>query len=375
MERDPEVSAKDAVAGSDDGVDGVDCAEDLAAVLSSMLGGTRFAELGEALRSVEQLSGARRRRALALCRAGNRLLELDAVGFDEVDGVPADLAAEVERMRFPATYTDPVRGSLESLVPLYGLMLEALDVHWARRDTAHVVLILHLLAEYLPLLVWEPVLGHAGDPLRLRDHVDNTLWATPACPMPRHRRSAAERVLAMRPDAPSGPVPPEQWRAYLDRWHARVAGALRQCARRPGGGRPNPDDGGCDRPCGVVTVLPADVVDDLAARMALATAFAAAPVVELRHSAPVGHFFGVPQQDDVRSAWDESVTWLSRPWSGAGPSGGNPCGGGLKAAETEALPGLRHLLSLVAGREVVPSRILERLREEVSHVLGDLVDG
>lgn len=353
----------------------VDCAEDLAAVLASMIEGARFTELSECLRSIEQLSGERRRTALALCRAGARLLELDAVGFHEVQGVPADLVAEVERMRFPSTYTEPTRGSLDSLVPLYGLMLEALDVHWGRGDMAHVVLILHLLAEYLPLLVWEPVLGHAGDPLRLRDHVDGTLWATPDCPMPRHRRSAAERVLAMRPDAPSGPVPPEQWRAYLDRWHARVAAALSQCARRPGQGRPSADDGGCDRPCGVVTILPGDVVEDLAARMVLATAFAAAPVVELRHSAPVGHFFGVPRRDDVSAAWEESLARLCRPWGGAGPYGGNPSGGGLKAAETECLPGLRHLLSVMAGREVAPTRVLERLREEVAGVLGDLLDG
>lgn len=358
-------------AGRDD--DSADCAEDLAAVLATLLDDARFGELVEALRSVEQLSGARRRRAVGLCRAGARLLQLDAVGFDEVEGVPRDLAAEVGSMRFPSAYEEPGRGSLGSLAPLYGLMLEALEVHWARGDTAHVVLILHLLAEYLPLLVWEPVLGHAGDPPRLRDHVAGTLWATTECPMPRHRRSAAERVLAMVPDETSGPVPPEQWRSYLDRWHARVASGLRQCARRPGGGRPAPGDAGCDRPCGVVTVLADDVREDLAARMALAANFADSPVVALRHSAPVGHFFGVPRQDDVSEAWQETAAWLCRPWTGQGPFGGNPCGGGLRARPDEPLPGLEHLLSAAAGRQVRRSSILARLRAEVSGVLGDLL--
>jgi len=351
----------------------VDCAEDLAAVLGSLLADARFAELAEALRSVDQLSGSRRRRALALCGAGARMVRLDAVGFDEVEGVPADLAAQVRAMRFPAAYAEPERGSLGSLVPLYGLMLETLHAHWARGETADVVLILHLMAEYLPVLVWESVLGHAADPAELRPYVEGTLWATEQCPMPRHRRSAAERVLALRPR--SGPVPPEQWRVYLDRWHSRVAGGLRQCGLRPGAGRPDPGDAGCDRPCGVVTRIPADVVQDLAARMALAAELADSPVVALRHSAPVGHFFGVPGTDDVLDAWQETVTAVCRPWASehqdAEP---NPCAVGLDKADAEPLPGLQHLLSLLAGRPVRPTGVLERLRQEISAVLGDLVD-
>lgn len=347
----------------------VDCAEDLAAVLSSLLEDARFTELGEALRSVEQLSGPRRRRALSLCAAGARLGQLDAVGFDEVEGVPPDLAAQVVRMRFPAAHADLERGSLESLVPLYGLMLEVLGAHWARGDTAHVVLILHLMAEYLPLLAWEPVLGHAGDPGRLREHVEGTLWATPDCPMPRHRKSAAERVLAMVPR--SGPVPPEQWRAYLDRWHSRVAGALMQCARRPGQGRRDAGDAGCDLPCGVVTVLPDDVLTSLTSRMTLAAVLLDSPVVALRHSAPVGHFFGVPGVDDVLEAWQETLTAVCRPW--ADGAAANPCEGGLDKADREPLPGLAHLLSVVAGRPVAASRVLDRLRDELATVLDDLL--
>lgn len=94
--------------------------------------------------------------------------------------------------------------SLHSLEPLYALMLEALGVHWDRREMNYIVLVLHLMAEYLPLSAWERDLGYAADPLRLRSQVSvpGSLWATPQCPMPRHRRSAAERVSTLRDEVP-----------------------------------------------------------------------------------------------------------------------------------------------------------------------------
>lgn len=365
-----------------------DVAEDLAGVLASLLEDVRFTELAVALRSVDSLGGVERRRVLALCDAGARLLMLDAADFAEVDGVPAGLRADVLAMQFPQRPDGEARGSLGSLVPLYGLMLEALAVHWDRGDTTYVLLVLHLMAEYLPLLAWEGQLGHAGDPLRLRPQVDGTLWGTRECPMPGHRRSASLRVLAMDPAAPGGGVHPQQWSVYLDRWHARVSGALRQCALRPGDGRPNPEDGGCDRECGVIALAGA-AVPDLAARMALATDYAASPVVALRHSAPVGHFFGVPGCAEVRASWDETVTWICRDWAGPGRHGGNPVGGGLVGGGAtrggpargrpptdghEPLPGLQALLSAVAGRPVRPSSLLGRLRDEVAAAVAGLLE-
>lgn len=347
-------------------------AEDLAGVLASLLDGVRFADLEVALRSVESLQGADRRRVLALCRAGARLLELDAADFAGVEAVPADLRADVEAMQFPRGADDEPRGSLDSLVPLYGLMLESLAVRWDRGETVYVLLVLHLVAEYLPLLAWEGRLGHAGDPLRLRRQVTGSLWGTEDCPAPGHRRSAATRVLDLDIGSGGG-VPPQQWRAYLDRWHARVAGHLRQCALRPGDGRPNPEGAGCDRDCGVMS-LAGDRVDDLAARMTLATDFADSPVVALRHSAPVGHFFGVPDREEVLEAWDESVTRLCRDWGADRAHGGNPVGGGLAPDVGEVLPGLHSLVSAVAGRPVAPTGVLARLRDEVARSLADLLD-
>lgn len=347
--------------------------EDLAAVLAALLADLRFAELGECLRCVDALQGPDRRRVLELCRAGRRLLDLDAVGFADLDVAGDDLRAAVRAMQFPTRSDARERGSLDSLAPLFGLMLECLAVHWVRHETSRVTLLLHLMAEYLPLLAWEPVLGHAGDPLRLRPHVTGTLWATPECPAPRHRRSAAERVLMLRPEHPEG-VQAEQWRVYLDRWHARVAGMLRQCALRRGQGRPNPEAGGCDRDCGVVTSLPDEVLADLASRMALAAAFADSPVVALRHAAPVGHFFGVPDDEEITAQWKTSLDWLCRSWSATDGSAANPAGGGLPADGDEPLPGLHAFLSVVAGRPIRPTRLLTDLRDEVATVLQPLLE-
>ncbi len=351
-----------------------DCAEDLAGVLASLLADMRFAELGQSLRSVDALRGRDRGRVLALCEAGRRLLDLDAVGFGEVDGVSADLRDAVLAMQFPPHADTLERGSLTSLAPLFGLMLECLDVRWRRDETSFVTLLLHLMAEYLPLLAWEPVLGHAGDPVRLRRWVTGTLWATAECPAPQHRKSAAERVLLLRPESPDG-VQPEQWKVYLDRWHARVAGMLRQCALRPGGGRPNPESGGCDRACGVVTQLDDDTLGDLAARVALAAGFADSPVVALRHAAPVGHFFGVPERDEIALQWKVTIERLCRPWAapGDGCDPGNPIGDGLEVDEDEALPGLAAFLSVVAGRPIRPTTLLSQLREDISQVLSPLL--
>lgn len=352
-----------------------DCAEDLAGVLVSLLEDLRFAELGEAVRSLEALRGPDRRRVLDLCRAGRRLLDLDAVGLADDEGLDDGVRDVVRAMQFPSRPQASPRGSLQSLAPLYGLLLESLRVHWSRGETARVTLLLHLMAEYLPLLAWESALGHAGDPLPLREHVAGTLWATPECPAPRNRRSAAERVLALDPGSPEG-IQAEQWKVYLDRWHARVAAMLRQCALRPGEGRPHPDGGGCDRPCGVATRLPADTLQDLAGRMALATAFAESPVVALRHAAPVGHFFGVPDAAEVSAQWKETVDWLCRDWSVGRASAGrvvNPVAAGLPAEPGEPLPGLRAFLSTVAAQDLAEATVLHELRDAVAVILAPLL--
>ena len=359
--------------------DSADCAEDLAGVLGTLLDDLRFAELGDVLRVVEALRGADRRRVLGLCRAGERLLALDAQGFGSVEGVPEDLAGIVEAMHFPQEPTEQPRGSLADLDGLFGLMLEALDVHWRRGDTAFVVLLLHLVAEYLPLLAWQDLLGHAGDPLLLRGQVAGTLWGTAACPQSRSLRSAAERVLDLDVRSDGGGIHPEQWEAYLERWHARVSSCLSQCGRRTRPGRPGSDALGCDRTCGVVTPYADADLESLADRLTLAASYADSPVVALRHSAPVGHYFGVPTREEVRRAWDESVERFTRRWGAqdapARPDRpANPLEGvQLEPLEDEALPGLSAFLTAVAGHPVRPGTLLQRLAGEVGAVLAPLI--
>src|SRR3712207_8902066 len=62
---------------------------------------------------------------------------------------------------FPYTTLFRSRGALTSLVPLYELMLEVLQIRALRREPLQVVVTAHLIGEYLIQLAWESTLGHA----------------------------------------------------------------------------------------------------------------------------------------------------------------------------------------------------------------------
>ncbi|GAA5026767.1 hypothetical protein [Actinopolymorpha pittospori] len=316
-------------------------------------------------------------RVEALALAGERLLDLDAEDFDLIAAdraLPEEVVAPVRAAQFPRAPNDADRGSLRSLGPLYSLMLEAMDIRWRRREPVHAVVLLHLIAEYFPLLAWEGVLGHAGDPRELTRFVqiEDSRWGRrdPACGHNSAQRSAAQRIgTAMRGDADS-------WDAYLDRFHSRTADALARCASHPVEGRP-PLEGVCRQPCTVWTQLPQDVRLDLGARVQLARMYAESPVVALRHHAPVGHFFGVPAPGEITQAWQRSWARLARPWR----DGANP----LKTAEdadgldppyagtargVEVLPGLRELVSAVAGRPIETGSVLRTIRDSILDALA-----
>ncbi|GAB3409579.1 hypothetical protein [Flindersiella endophytica] len=370
-------------------------------VVQALLADYRFAGVAAVVRLLD-LPASTVHRIEALAKTGERLLDLDAEDFDELaarEDLPPEVVEPVRAAQFPRRPGGQTRGSLRSLHPLYALMLEALDIRWLRREPVHVVVLLHLFAEYLPMLAWESVLGNSGDPRELIrfTSVQGSLWGHKerACDHTAAQRAAAHRMgQAMRGDE-------EGWTVYLDRFHSRVADALGRCASHPVSGRPM-IDGVCRRPCGLWLQLSEPVREDLGARMHLARMYAESPVVALRHHAPVGHFFGVPAPSEIAQAWERSWQRLDRPWdSGDNPlhqsarsagqgnghvdehrrgrsahstSGANPAISGQQAVNdlAEALPGIGRVLSAVAGRPVHAGGVLRTIRDSIAgQLLGD----
>jgi hypothetical protein len=383
-------------------------------VVQALLADYRFSGVAAVVRLLD-LPGPTLHRIEALAKTGERLLDLDAEDFDVLaarEDLPAEVVEPVRAAQFPRRPNGETRGSLRSLHPLYALMLEALDIRWLRREPIHVVVLLHLFAEYLPMLAWESVLGNSGDPRELLRFtgVEGSLWGHKdrACDHTAAQRAAAHRMgQAIRGDE-------EGWTVYLDRFHSRVADALGRCASHPVSGRPM-IDGVCRRPCGLWSQLSEPVRDDLGARMHLARMYAESPVVALRHHAPVGHFFGVPAPSEVAQAWERTWQRLNRPWDSgdnplhlsAGRGNGhadtlpvgsdgdgrareqaghhdgrseldafvtNPATSGHRAANDlpEALPGIGRVLSAVAGRPVRAGGVLRTIRDSIAgQLLGD----
>ncbi|HEX6443830.1 MAG TPA: hypothetical protein VF053_01990, partial [Streptosporangiales bacterium] len=243
------------------------------------------------------------------------------------------------------------RGALESLLPAYRLMLEVVAIRWMRGDMSRALSALHILNEYLPLLVWQPVLGHAADPARLGGYVrrPGSLWASDdrACEHgPVERRAARiAATVASRPVA--------EWLSYLDRHHSHVADALAACA------------GFCAADCTVRTQLPSGVREDLRLRMRVARRLGGSPLVVLRHAAPVGHGFGVPDAREVVDAWEQTRARLTDP---SLPDAEAGLGRTVRTDDGYVLPGLPSFLSAVSGLDVRPDTLVQDVREEVARL-------
>lgn len=311
------------------------------------------------------------RQARDLATAARRVLDLDAEDFATIaDGFNAPWSGRLAECSFPLEPRDPQRGALGSLTPLYELMLEVLQLRAARREPLQIVVVAHLIGEYLVQLAWQSVLGHAGDPLRMAESVSGTRsrWGTddPACPHSSALKATAKRSL----NACNGDV--AGYTAYLDRFHSRLGDALSVCAMNhdtvAAGQRPDVGDT-CSNPCSFVTRPPMELRRDLDARVRLALLYGDSPIVALRHHAPVGHFFGVPSVPEISAAW--LLTWdrVSQQWE----DGSNPLvDSGLPAAGTadEALPGMSALVSAVAGRPIGPGHLVRDIGRDVTRALG-----
>jgi hypothetical protein len=296
-----------------------------------------------------------------LCSFGQRLIDLDAEDFGvrertgdpavDAHRVPEDLLGRARASRMPQSAKEDTRGALRTLRPAYGLLLEVIQARWRRREMAALVAAVHIAAEYLPLLAWEPVLGHAGDPALLPASVTGpgSRFGVPAeggrrrdCDLTRPEQSAAERALRVAREPGPG------WRNYLDRQHSTVAAALGTCAAS------------CRTPCDVITRLAPDVRGALSERCGLAREFAEGALVRLRHAAPVGHGFGVPNPEEVSDAWARTRRSLGRLPLGAPVAG---------AAAEYPLAGLPELVSAAAGHRIVPDTLL---RDVAAHLVGIL---
>lgn len=298
----------------------------------------------------------------ALCSFGQRVLDLDAEDFGmpetvgDSSAIPRRFMSRSRASRMPQTPREQPRGALRTLRPAYALLLEVIEIRWRRHDLAALVAAVHIASEYLPLLAWEPVLGHAADPALLGRSVSGPGsrfgTARPAgeprsCDHTRAERSAAERALRVAKE------PPDGWRAYLDRQHSYVSAALGVCAV------------GCRTPCSVTARLPEDVRAGLAARCKLAAEFTEGALVRLRHAAPVGHGFGVPSREEVADAWARTRTSLGHRELGRAALAG-------AAGDTYPLPGLPALFSAIAGTEITPGTLLYDVAAHVAGVLDQI---
>jgi hypothetical protein len=309
-------------------------------------------------RSDRQLADAQQ-----LCAFGQRVLDLDAEDFglsdatiganithsiaDRIDGdaVPPDLVARSLLARVPQSAGEAERGILGSLRPAFCLLLEVIEVRWLRRETSPLVAAVHTASEYLPMLIWEPVLGHAGDPARMPGSVGGagSRWGDfldRECPHTKPQKSAAERCLRVAGEQDSG------WRAYLDRQHSIVSRALGTCASE------------CQTRCTVIASRPEEDQQRLAAHCRIAAELQGSAIVRLRHSAPVGHGLGVPSPDEVAEAWLHTRTTLGA----REPS--------VLADDGYPLPGLPSLLSTLAGVPVRPSTIIADTAAALRHALA-----
>jgi len=325
------------------------------------------AMLGAALERRDTAGDLPRARALAV--AAKRVLDLDAEDYAEIASgfAGAHWAEELAAACFPQEPRQENRGALGSLAPLYALMLEVLDLRSHRAEPLQVVVTAHLIGEYLPQLAWESTLGHAGDPLRLRENVGERWGAEdPACPHGSALRATCKRALNAAHGDRAG------FLAYLDRFHSRQGAALAICAMNHAtiGAGERPDVGvTCPDPCSWAVRGTLGERRDLDARVRLALVYQNSPIVALRHHAPVGHFFGVPSTTEISTAWLRTWEKLTAPW----PDGTNPLlrGGAPGAPEPdEALPGMSALVSAVAGRTIGPGRLIRDIGTDIAAAVG-----
>lgn len=291
-----------------------------------------------------------------LARLGEAVLNVDTHDFEswcDDSQVPQHIREDLALRIWPMTMQENAVGALDSLIPTFELLLEVFEIRVLKGDVSMGLSIIHLMTEYLPLLAWEQELGHAGNPRQLSRYLSqpDSMWHSDECPLNRQQRKAFENVITANDSQ-------KNWGSYLRDNHSRVASALSICAGVP---NPSSDISGqrtCRTPC---SIRKGNI--DLAWSMVLVRRLKDSSLLTLRHDAPVGHFFSVPQEPEILAIWETTWQGLIADRDEA-PQKQNP----LRAVtRTGALAGFPELLGIVAGLSgtMRPSDLVSKIVSEI----------
>lgn len=294
-----------------------------------------------------------------LARLGEAVLNVDTHDFEswcQDDQIPRHIRDDLALRTWPLKMQDEATGALHSLIPTFELLLEVFETRILKGDISMGLSIIHLMTEYLPLLGWEQELGHAGNPKQLSQYLlqKDVMWQTDDCPLNRQQRKAFESVVTANDSQ-------KNWSIYLRDNHSRVAASLSVCA-----GVPNPisevsGQRTCRTPCAIRKGN-----TDLAWAMVLVRRLKDSSLLTLRHDAPVGHFFSVPQESEILASWESTWQGLIADRDEA-PAPLNPL---RSVTRTGALAGFPELLGIVAGLDgpMRPSNLVTKISTEIKEL-------
>ena len=291
-----------------------------------------------------------------LARLGEAVLNVDTHDFEswcQDTQIPQTIRDELALRIWPMKMQVEPAGALLSLIPTFELLLEVFETRILKGDISMGLSIIHLMTEYLPLLGWENELGNAGNPKQLAEYISQpgSMWQTDECPLNRQQRKAFANVLTANDSQ-------KNWSAYLRDNHSRVAASLSLCA-----GVPNPASNvSGQRTCRTSCAIRKGN-KDLAWAMVLVRRLKDSSLLTLRHDAPVGHFFSVPQEPEILAAWESTWQGLIADRDEA-PHAKNP----LRSVDrTGALAGFPELLGIVAGLDgaMRPSNLVSLITSEI----------
>jgi hypothetical protein len=291
-----------------------------------------------------------------LARLGEAVLNVDTHDFEswcQDEQIPKHIRDDLALRIWPLKMQDKAVGALDSLIPTFELLLEVFETRILKGDISMGLSIIHLMTEYLPLLGWETELGHAGNPKQLAEYLSqpNAMWQSEACPLNRQQRKAFANVITANDSQ-------KNWSIYLRDSHSRVAASLSICASVP---NPSSEVSGqrtCRTPCSIRKGN-----KDLAWAMVLVRRLKDSSLLTLRHDAPVGHFFSVPQEPEILASWETTWQGLIADRDEA-PERQNPL---RNVTRTGALAGFPELLGVVAGLPgaMLPSNLISKIVAEI----------